>query len=117
MTVPPYEGPASSPPRARVDAGRLWTGGLATAAVAVLVARGLFEIPLLAPTGEGALGDASTARLAGLAAGAALLATGLIHLLLVSTPRPGRFFSWIVMLATLIAVILPFMTDAEPSTK
>src|SRR5215211_4519716 len=104
MTVPPYEGPASSPPRARVDAGRLWTGGL-------------FEIPLLAPTGEGALGDASTARLAGLAAGAALLATGLIHLLLVSTPRPGKFFAWIMTLATLIAVILPFLTDAEPSTK
>src|SRR5215213_122159 len=124
MTVPPYEGPASSPPRARVDAGRLWTGGLATAAVAalvavvgVLIARGLFEIPLLAPTGEGALGDASTARLAGLAACAALLATGLIHLLLVSTPRPGQFFAWIMTLSTLIAVILPFLTDAEPSTK
>jgi lipoprotein signal peptidase len=47
----------------------------------------------------------------------ALLATGLMHLLLVSTPRPVRFFTWIVTLATLIAVILPLMTDAEPSAK
>ena len=124
MSVPPYEDQGSRPPRPKVDAGRLWTGGVATAAVAalvavvgVLIARGLFDVPLLAPTGEGTFGDASTARLAGLAALAALLATGLMHLLLVSTPRPVRFFSWIVTLATLIAVILPLMTDAEPSAK
>jgi NO-binding membrane sensor protein with MHYT domain len=83
----------------------------------VLIARGLFEVPLLAPTGEGTLGDASTAWLAGLAAGAALLATGLIHMLLLTTPRPGRFFTWIMALATLIAAIAPFLTDAEASTK
>jgi hypothetical protein len=84
--------------RPRVDAGRLWTGGLASAVVAALVAvvgvviaRGLFDVPVLAPTGEGTLGDVSTARLAFLAALAALLATGLMHLLLVSTPRPFRF--------------------------
>jgi hypothetical protein len=35
----------------------------------------------------------------------------------VSTPRPGRFFTWIIGLATVIAAILPFMTDAEPSTQ
>ena len=125
MSVPPYiEDPGSTRPRPKVDAGRLWTGGLATAAVAalvavvgVLIARGLFDIPLLAPTGEGTLGDASTARLAVLAAAAALVATGLMHLLLLSTPRPGQFFTWIVVLATLIAVILPFLTDAQLDTK
>lgn len=87
------------------------------ALVGVLIARGLFDVPLLAPTSEGTLGDASTAGLAGLAAAAALLATGLMHLLLVSTPRPGQFFSWIMVLATLIAAIVPFMTDAEQNTK
>jgi hypothetical protein len=125
VSVPPYiEDPGSIRPRPMVDAGRLWTGGVATAAVAalvaivgVLIARGLFDVPLLAPTGEGTLGDASTARLAGLAAGAALLATGLMHLLLLSTPRPGRFFTWIMVLATLIAAIIPFLTDAEANTK
>jgi hypothetical protein len=125
MTMPPYEDPGQSQPTPKkVDAGRLWTGGVATAAVAalvavvgVLIARGLFDVPLLAPTGEGALGDASTARLAGLAAVAALLATGLLHLLLLSTPRPGQFFTWIIALVTVIAVVLPFLTDAEPGTK
>jgi Na+/proline symporter len=77
----------------------------------------VFDVPVLAPTGEGTLGDASTARLAGLAAVAALLATGLLHLLLLTTPRPGRFFTWIIGLATVIAAILPFMTDAEPATQ
>ena len=125
MSVPPYaEDPGNIQPTPKVDAGRLWTGGLATAAVAalvavvgVLIARGLFEVPLLAPTSEGTLGDASTAGLAGLAAGAALLATGLMHLLLLSTPRPGQFFSWIMVLATLIAAIVPLLTDAEANTK
>jgi hypothetical protein len=110
--------------RPRVDAGRLWMGGLATALVAALVAvvgvvivRGLFDVPVLAPTREGTLGNASTARLAGLAALAALLATGLMHLLLVSTPRPLRFFSWIVSLLTLVAVLAPFMTEAKLATQ
>jgi hypothetical protein len=33
MSMPSYEDPASSRPRPKVDAGRLWTGGVATAAV------------------------------------------------------------------------------------
>jgi hypothetical protein len=69
------------------------------------------------PHRRGTLGDASTVRLAGLAALAALLATGLLHLLLLSTPRPRRFFGWIVGLVTVIAAILPFMTDAELGTQ
>ena len=97
-------------------------GGLVTvvaalvAVVGVLIARGLFDVPVLAPTREGALGDASTARLALLAAVAAVAATGLMHLLLVSTP-PFRFFTWIVSLLTLVAALAPFMTDAELDTK
>jgi Family of unknown function (DUF6069) len=127
VTASPYDrqGDDGSGPRTlQVDAGRLWTGGLATALVAalvalvgVLIARGLFDVPVLAPTDKGALGDASTARLAVLAAVAALLATGLMHLLLVSTPQPWRFFSWIVALLILVAVLVPFTTDAELDTK
>ena len=59
----------------------------------------------------------TTARLAILAAVAALLATGLMHLLLLSTPRPFRFFTWIISLLTLLAVLTPFMTDATLATK
>jgi hypothetical protein len=126
MAVPPYvEGQdGTGRGRLRVDAARLWTGGLATALVAalvavvgVLIARGLFDVPVLAPTGQGALGNANTARLAILAAVAALLATGLMHLLLLSTPRPFRFFTWIISLLTLVAVLAPFMTDAKLASK
>ena len=113
MTVP------SDTSRA-VDAGRLWTGGVATALVAALVAlvgvllcRGLLDVPVLAPTSEGTLGGASTFRLVGLASVAALLATGLLHLLLLSTPRPVRFFTWIISLATIAAALAPFLTDAD----
>src|SRR5580704_1913442 len=90
-----------------VDAGRLWPGGIATAVVAALVAlagvlicRWLFKIPLLAPKSDGAYGDVHTTGMVLAAAVAALIATALLHLLLVSTPRPITFFNWIVGLAT-----------------
>ena len=126
MTVPPYVegGDPTGQRRPPVDAARLWTGGLATAVVAaliavlgVVIARGLFDVPVLAPEREGALGDSTTVRLAILAAVAALAATALMHLLLVSTPRPFRFFTWIVSLLTLLAVLAPFMTDATLATQ
>ena len=108
----------------QVNANRLWTGGLATAVVAalvavvgVLIARGLLDVPVLAPTEEGVLGNANTARLALVAAGAALAATGLMHLLLLFIPRPWQFFTWIMSLVTLAAVLAPFATDAEIATK
>jgi hypothetical protein len=108
----------------RVNASRLWTGGVATAVVAalvavvgVLIARGLLDVPVLAPTEEGVLGNANTARLALIAAGAALAATGLIHLLLLFIPRPWQFFTWIMSLVTLAALLAPFATDAEIATK
>ena len=108
----------------QVNANRLWTGGVATAVVAalvavvgVLIARGLLDVPVLAPTEEGVLGSANTARLALVAAGAALAATGLMHLLLLFIPRPWQFFTWIMSLVTLAAVLAPFATDAEVATK
>jgi hypothetical protein len=101
-----------------VDAGKLWAGGLATAVVSALVAlvgillaRGVFDVAVLAPKGEGAWGDADTWTYALLAGLAALLATGLMHLLILFAPRPIRFFRWIVTLATLAAVIAPIAVD------
>jgi hypothetical protein len=87
------------------------------ALVGVLICRGLLDVPVLAPTDKGTLGGAGTFRLVGLAAVAALLATGLLHLLLLSTPRPLRFFTWIVALATIAAVLAPFLTDADLDEK
>jgi hypothetical protein len=87
------------------------------ALVGVLICRGLLDVPVLAPTDEGTLGNASTVRLVVLAAFAALLATGLLHLLLLSTPRPVQFFSWIVGLVTIAATLTAFLTNADLSVK
>jgi hypothetical protein len=107
-----------------VDASRLWPGGIATAVVAALVAlagvlvcRWLFGIPLLAPSSDGAYGDAHTTGVVLAAAAAAIVATALVHLLLLSTPRPLAFFSWIIGLATFLAVLYPFSTTAPLTAK
>jgi hypothetical protein len=106
------------PARGRFDPGRLWAGGAATALVAallavlgILTARGLLDIAVLAPKGEGVWGDANTVTYALVAAACALAATGLVHLLLLTTPSAVRFFCWIMVLLALIAVVLPLSLD------
>ena len=102
-----------------LDATRLWTGGVATAVVAALISVvGVLVLQVIAthvphlPVAAG-LGTAqATVLLATLAAIAALAATGLAHLLLVSTPRPMAYLGWIVGLATAAAVVLPLTTGA-----
>ncbi len=124
MTTAPIPDREPEPDRPRVDAGKLWPGGIATAVVAalaalvgVLVCRWLFNVPLLSPRQDGAYGDVHTTDLVLVAAAAALLATGLAHLLLLSTPRPLTFFGWIIGLATVLAVLLPFSTTAPLDAK
>jgi hypothetical protein len=124
MTTPIVPQGRGNRPQGRVDAGRLWSGGAATAVVAALVAlvgvlvcRWLFNIPLLAPEKDGAYGDAHTTMVVLLAAAAALVATGLAHLLLLGTPRPLTFLTWIIGLATVLVVIVPFKTSAPLNAK
>ena len=122
MTVP-MESPRPSSSR-QVDARPLWSGGVATAVVAALIAlvgilvcRWLFNIPMLSPRREGAWGNASTAGYVFAAAACALVATALMHLLLLTTPYPRVFFGWIIGLATVVAVVFPFSTTAPLSQK
>jgi hypothetical protein len=125
MTTPMPRGeePPSSPVR-WVEPGPLWAGGVATAVVAalialagVLIARWLFTIPILAPSQDGAWGNVSTGMYVLSAAGAALAATAIMHLLLLTTPRPQLFFGWIIALATIVAVVYPFSTTAPLAQK
>ena len=116
--------PEPSGPVRYIEPGPLWAGGVATAVVAaliavvgILVARWVFTIPILAPRRDGAWGDASTAGYVLSAAGAALVATAIMHLLLLTTPRPQVFFGWIIGLATIIAVVFPFSTTAPLDQK
>ncbi len=103
-------------PAPRVDVARLWSGGIATAIVAalvglvgVLVVRAVFK--LVGYTAGGAsFDDAGTVVLCVAAAVAALAGTGLVHLLLLATPRPLAYFGWIGGLLTAVAVLLPFVS-------
>ena len=87
------------------------------ALVGLLVARWLFNISFLSPRREGAWGNASTAGYVFASAGCALVATALMHLLLLTTPYPRVFFGWIIGLATVVAVVFPFSTTAPTSQK
>jgi hypothetical protein len=124
MTVPMPRQDQDPRPTRRVDARPLWSGGVATAVVAglialvgILVARWLFKVPILSPRREGAWGNASTVGYVLAAAACALAATALMYLLLISTPYPRVFFGWIIGLATLVAVVFPFSTTAPTSQK
>ena len=108
-----------------VNAGRLWAGGAATAVVAalavlagVLIARGVLGIPVLAPATADSFGNSSSTTIyAALAAGCALLATALMHVLLLGTPSPFAFFAWITALADVVLAAAPFTQPAPLASK
>jgi len=123
MTYPASRSDAGTN-RVRPDAAQFWAGAAATAVVAALIAlvgilicRWIFNIPVLAPAGEGAWGNAHTAEYALVAALIAIIAAGLLYLLVLGTPQPTMFFDWILGLATLAAVVYPFSTGAPLDQK
>ena len=112
------------PTRPDIDAARLWSGGFATALVAALVvvvgvfvARAFLNVPILAPRTASNFGDSTTFAYAMTAAAAALVGTGLLHALLLATPRPTEFFSWIAALATVAATVAPFLQPASLESR
>jgi len=120
---PTYQS-ATPPARPAINAGRLWAGGAATAVVAALIAvlgilvgRGLFGVEVLAPKGAGVWGDARTGWYALGAALLSLAATGLMHLLVLFTPRPMLFFGWVMTLATATAMLAPFVTEKDLGSR
>jgi hypothetical protein len=113
-----------NPNRVRPDSSQFWAGGVATAVVAALIAlvgilvcRWTLGIPILAPASDGAWGSAHTGEYVLVAACVALVAAGLLYLLVLGTPQPGMFFGWIMGLATLAAVVYPFSTSAPLDQK
>lgn len=123
----PWRPPQNTPPTSRrpdVDAGKLWAGGVATAVVAALIAivgiviaRGIFHIAVLAPKRSGTWGNANTVTYALVAFAIGVLATALMHLLLLYTPAPFTFFGWILGLATLVGALAPFASNADTASK
>jgi hypothetical protein len=105
--------------RIRVDAVRLWAGGLATMIVAAGVAfvgelavRALFTVPRLHHWGDTAFVSTPTSLVIW-AAASALVATGIAYLLAVSTPRAYQFFSWIASLVIAAVILQVFITGAS----
>lgn len=93
---------------------RLWAGGGATALVAagvgvvgVLFVRGVLNIPIL--SAKGGLVNQAMAVVPLSAGLAALVATALLHLLLLTTPRPVSFFGAICAIAIAIVVLQVFL--------
>ncbi|QPP08705.1 hypothetical protein G4Z16_22440 [Streptomyces bathyalis] len=110
--------------RGRVSFVRLWAGGVVVAlvaalaaAVALLLVRGVLDIPVFAPEEEGTMELTSTGQLALGSALAALAATAVLHLLVLATPQPGRFLGWIIALGTAAVMLLPFTSDASWEAK
>jgi hypothetical protein len=106
--------------QSRADAGRLWAGGVATALVAagvalvgVMVLHKLLHVAVLTPGGRTAVDSDATTVLPISAALATLLATGLLHLLMETTPRASQFFAWITSLVMALLVLEVFVAGTD----
>jgi hypothetical protein len=80
--------------------------------VGVMISDRLLGIHVLTPGGALAYSSTATTGYAISAAVAALIATLLLYVLMLSTPEPVKFFYWIAGLFTVIITILPFMYTA-----
>jgi hypothetical protein len=95
---------------------RLWAGGVATAVVAagiaivgVLILSNVFDLGIQTAQRSGALVDNALTIIPVCAVIAALAGTALLHLLLLTTPRPATFFSAIVLLVLAVLLLQVFL--------
>ncbi|GLZ56172.1 hypothetical protein [Actinomycetospora sp. NBRC 106378] len=102
--------------------GRLWAGGVATALVAagiafvgVLIINSIFEVGIQTAGRSGALVDNASTVIPVAAAIAALASTALLHLLLMTTPRPASFFSAIAVLVIIVLILQVFLAEGSIS--
>jgi hypothetical protein len=107
-----------------VDAAKLWAGGAATACVAALVAvvgvlicSGVLDVRLVRPALLLNITDSFALDYAITAVVLTMIATALAHVLLLSTPRPRMFFTWIIVLATVAGAAAPFAIGSETPSQ
>ena len=113
-----------SAPRPQLDDRRFRAAGLATSIVAaliavvgVVIARGVFGIPLYGTPQSGVWGSGAVIGYAFSAFLCGVLATGLLFLLLRTTPSPITYFGWIVGLVTAVAAVLPLTVPGDIGAK
>lgn len=99
---------------------RLWAGGVATAVVAagiafvgVLIIGNVLDVGIQTAGRSGALVDDAITIIPVAAGLAALAATALLHLLLLTTPRPATFFSALCFLVLVVLVLQVFLADGS----
>lgn len=110
--------------QARADAGRLWAGGVVTAIVAVgvtligvLISHKLLHTALLNPDGSRVATDDAMFTLPLLVAIITLVSTGLLHLLMTTTPRAPEFFAWIGALAIVLILLEVYLSSDEVNER
>jgi hypothetical protein len=107
----------------RIDGSRLWAGGVVAAAVAAgivivgLLAARVFHTRVLDERPGTALVEVNASWYAFAAAAISLAATAVLHLLLVTTPRPRLLFRSIMAIVTMIAVVGPFSRTAPLASQ
>jgi len=82
------------------------------AVVGVVICEGILDIEMVRSQYLLDVSNTFALNYALIASPAAIVAMGLAHLLVFTTPRPLAFYSWIIGLATAIAAALPFAEDA-----
>lgn len=82
------------------------------AVVGVVICEGILDIEMVRSQYLLDVSNTFAFNYALIASLAAIVAMGLAHLLVFTTPRPLAFYSWIIGLATAIAAALPFAEDA-----
>ncbi|MFI0354962.1 DUF6069 family protein [Actinomadura sp. 9N407] len=119
--VPPARQFESEP---AVNMARLWGGGVSTALVAALTAavgvlfvRGVLDIAIMAPKSTGTFGGSTATAYVVMAGIGGILATFLLHVLILLAPAPLSFYSWIAGLTTVMITIAPLTADAPLSVK
>ncbi|MFC7447586.1 DUF6069 family protein [Rhodococcus daqingensis] len=108
-------------PTRGIAGGKYWAGAAAASlvtALSALVATVILRVFGLMPLSPNWLPEATVAiRFALLGFIGALIAAGLLYLLLLTTPGGDSFFGWIVGLITLAMAVLPFAYDATTGDR
>ncbi len=110
-------------PAERVDQARYWTGAALSALIAglagvagLVAAHGIAHVPVLLARGT-TLTPVHATVYGLLAAACALAAAALYAGMLRLAPRPSTYYSWLIGMLTLLAVLLPFTSTVALSSQ
>jgi Family of unknown function (DUF6069) len=110
--------------RSTTDLTDLWGGGIATAALAavvafvgVVVARAIFDVPVLAPRHEGTLGGSPTGLYVVFAGTGAIVCTVLLGVLGLITERAVLVYWVVVGLATVVLSVVPLLAADDVGSR